>query len=182
MYSCILVQLQAESYILVLSTNALQQLLAHSVKTLTKIVNGIGPSTLPCGIPPLPFGFYFALRASRSRRKYNDELLIWATKYSFCWVIMLNADQNNLISGQDRGVKKKEKKSTLTLNVFQSNLISRQDGTLNKKTPKSQEGHKRIPINNWTDCTYGFVSFRDIYSGGKTTNNTPPRACNTVRE
>ena len=61
---------------------------------------------------------------------------------------MLNADQNNLISGQDRGVKKKEKKSTLTLNVFQSNLISRQDGTLNKKNPKSQEGHKRIPINN----------------------------------
>ena len=51
MSSCILVRLQAKSYILVSSTKTLQQIWTHSGKALVKIVKSIGPNTLPCGIP-----------------------------------------------------------------------------------------------------------------------------------
>ena len=51
MSSYILVQLQAESYILVSSAKTLQQHWTHSSRSLIKILNSISPSTLPCWMP-----------------------------------------------------------------------------------------------------------------------------------
>ena len=80
MSSCILVQLHAKLYILLSSAKTLQQLSTHSGKSLIKLVNSTGPSTLPWGyhslgqplltspFPSLPFDFYL------QRPCYNEQV------------------------------------------------------------------------------------------------------------